>query len=314
MNSFTVRIPEFFLERPLHIWQWLAILTKSFLSVPLKWWIMTSICWEKENILSDMPNRIINLLPSPSDTKVTEVSLIRFHQCLALMINSERMSEEQNKAYEKFNIFLHQAWRKAHYFDMFNFASWQKLSTDDQARHYAKDCTPCSSIATCPQTVKPVSVPQVESESWKIADLEKKITEILFTSIDDDVDFIFRHNMSFSDYEKQRLDCGYISRNESLKKSEKDRDRFFNKGNVGSLDFYICNQDKLLAFMNDRISGDTINWSELARLCEFSYKDGKPVPHAGAVIKKLAEQQGFDTSQYNINKTVSGRLDWIGFV
>ena len=59
--------------------------------------------------------------------------------------------------------------------------------------------------------------------------------------------------------------------------------------------------------MNDRISGDSINWSELARLCKVSYKDGKPVPHAGAVIKKLPEQQCFDNaSQSNINKTVSG--------
>ena len=118
---------------------------------------------------------------------------------------------------------------KAHYFDMFNFASWQKLSTDYQARHCAKDCTLCSSVATCPEPVKPVSVPQVESESRKMAHLEKKISQTLSTSIDDDVDFIFRHKMSFSDYEKQRLDCGYISRNESLKNQKRTKIEFLTR-------------------------------------------------------------------------------------
>ena len=62
----------------------------------------------------------------------------------------------------------------------------------------------------------------------------KKVSQTLCTSLNGDVDFIFRHIMSFSDYEKQRLDCSYISRNESLKKSEEDQDQIFN--HVGSLD------------------------------------------------------------------------------
>ena len=116
---------------------------------------------------------------------------------LALMINSERMSEEQSDSFWKVQHFPPTSIVKKPIISIYlisqagrNCLQMIKLVIVLRTVYFS-----CSSIATCPQTVKPVSVPSEESESRKIADLVKKVSQTLCTSLNGDVDFIFRHNV-----------------------------------------------------------------------------------------------------------------------
>ena len=162
-----------------------------------------------------------------------------------------------------------------------------------------------ASVSQCLQRSK-YGLNQVSIENSD-KQIELNTVQSLTPSLDDDVSYIMKNDLSFSKYEKQRLDSCYLSHSESKRKTQENPEKVVSKDHVGPLPSYSYDSETFRAVLTSKTPGDAINWSELARECNVANKNRQSVPNGGAALCKYAKEQGIDHYDYNTGKTISGR-------
>ena len=112
---------------------------------------------------------------------------------------------------------------------------------------------------------------------------------------------IFRENISFQQYERQRFQHYFMSRDQSAKQDTRQH------SSTAPLHNYDFDKEGFLNYIRELEPGCDINWSAWARDIFPVYINGTVPTNAGHVLKLYAESCGIQTSQFNLGRTISGR-------
>ena len=204
----------------------------------------------------------------------------------------------------------------------YNYVHWKSLNDSEQNEHSAKGCQKCvmpnssisqSTVGSGISNEQILNSPVVKETIRKVkADEQRQFKQQLKSSPSQELDVVLRNNLSFSRYDRIRLDGEYISRQDAAKiataRQEKENTGVAKRRNpVGNIESYLFEKQDFLNHMKGTQPGSHVNWSEMARKFDVRSPDGKSSAKGGQILKKCAADQGVDTTVFNQEKTVSGR-------
>ena len=115
---------------------------------------------------------------------------------------------------------------------------------------------------------------------------------------ENEIDLILSENLSFSQYDRLRLQRDFEKNTECELSRKKP---------ITNFDNYSFDKEQFLLTLSAEPAGASINWTQWAREKFPVTVSGTMPTNAGYVLQSFAQCNGIDVFKFNTNKTVSGR-------
>ena len=181
----------------------------------------------------------------------------------------------------------------------FSNENWSNLNPAEKAQHSVSACKACQkeehyTLLKYGKSSTTTTTP--ESREKVVSKVIEDVNHMIQSN--DDIR-ILASGQSISEYDRQRMNTYFESKDEAVQRTEENRlqEDATPKDHVGSLDSYEFSQDELKAYLQS-VDISTVNWSQISdRFKVCNKKTGKKVANGNQVVQKFAVELGLTVTR-----------------